>query len=80
MPAGSATVLGDATTRGAPIARRVTTLGLATTVSLATDITVSPATDITVSLATDITAGRVSELVSARSASVCGNPQRSYND
>ena len=25
--------------------------------------------------ATDITAGRVSELVSARSASVCGNPQ-----
>ena len=42
-------------------------LGLATTVSLATDITVS--------LATDITAGRVSELVSARSASVCGNPQ-----
>ena len=76
MSAWSATVLGDATTRGAPIAhihmRSVITV-------MATILAMVVATILAMVLATDITADRVSELVSARSASAFGNPQSSSN-
>ena len=77
MSAWSATVLGDATTRGAPIAhihmRSVITV-------MATILAMVVATILAMVLATDITADRVSELVSARSASAFGNPQTSSNN
>src|SRR4029079_213353 len=67
----SATVLGDATTRGAPIVhihmRSVITVSRAMATILAMVVA-------TMVLATDITADRASEVVSARSASAFGNP------
>ena len=77
MSAWSATVLGDATTRAAPIAhihmRSVITV-------MATIPAMVVATILAMVLATDLTADRVSELVSARSASALGNPQLSSNN
>ena len=76
VSASSATGIGDATIRVAPTALRVPIMRRATIIAPPTTVGL----DTTLPLATGITADRVWELVSARSASGCGNPQTSCND